>query len=108
LCTRLTACRVLRSQVLIPRETGWFGVFANNSVASIVPLEDQPLYKYDFIGLRTLQETGRLHRFSIPCVHNDYTSPCFDKYFIANVLPFVNSTTTAASATAAKSIDDNL
>jgi len=81
--------------VLIPRETGWFGVYANNSISSVVPLEEQPLYKYDYIGLRELQETGRLHRFYTTCVHNDYTSPCFDKYFIANVLPFINSTTSA-------------
>ena len=38
--------------MLIPRETGWFGAFANNSVASVVPLEEQPMYKYDWIGLR--------------------------------------------------------
>jgi hypothetical protein len=38
--------------VLIPRETGWFGAFANNSVASVVPLDEQPMYKYDWIGLR--------------------------------------------------------
>jgi hypothetical protein len=39
-------------QVLIPRETGWFGSFANNSVNAIVPLEEQPMYKYDWVGLR--------------------------------------------------------
>jgi len=80
--------------VLIPRETGWFGSFANNSVSAIVPLEEQPMYKYDWIGLRTLHETGRLHRFTTSCIHNDYASPCFEQYFIPNVLPILLNSTT--------------
>lgn len=80
-------------EVLIPRETGWFGAFANNSVASVVPLEEQPMYKYDWIGLRTLHETGRLHRFTTSCVHNDYAGPCFEHYSIPNVLPILLNST---------------
>jgi palmitoyl-protein thioesterase len=80
-------------EVLIPRETGWFGAFANNSVASVVPLDEQPMYKYDWIGLRTLHETGRLHRFTTSCVHNDYAGPCFEQYFIPNVLPILLNST---------------
>jgi palmitoyl-protein thioesterase len=76
--------------VLIPRETGWFGSFPQNSVSSTVPLEQQPMYTNDWIGLRTLQETGRLNRFTTTCPHSDYSSPCFDKHFMANVMPFLS------------------
>ena len=39
-------------QTLIPRETGWFGTYAANSDTTIVPLENQPFYVNDWIGLR--------------------------------------------------------
>ncbi|ELR19324.1 uncharacterized protein ACA1_265280 [Acanthamoeba castellanii str. Neff] len=77
--------------VLIPLETGWFGAYANGTDSQVVPLEKQPFYEFDYIGLRTLDQAGKLHRFTTDCIHEDYTSPCFDKYFLANVLPFLAS-----------------
>jgi len=73
--------------VLKPKETGWFGVFAPNDAVNIVPLEDRLLWKNDLIGLRTLNETGRLHRFSTTCEHQDYFTSCFDSHFIRYVIP---------------------
>jgi hypothetical protein len=43
------------------------------------------------VVVRTLDQVGKLHRFTTDCIHEDYTSPCFDKYFLANVLPFLAS-----------------
>lgn len=60
------------SQVLIPRETGWFGFYGANTTDTIVPLEATPLWKEDWIGLRTLQEQGKLYRFATDCIHQDY------------------------------------
>lgn len=79
---------------LIPRETGYFSFYAENSVSQLVPLEDTDMYKQDWIGLRTLQESGRLHRFTTTCEHGDYASSCFQKYFLENVIPFLNVTST--------------
>jgi hypothetical protein len=39
-------------QVLIPLETGWFGAYANGSDSIVIPLEKQPFYQYDYIGLK--------------------------------------------------------
>ncbi|KAL6048334.1 Palmitoyl-protein thioesterase 1 [Balamuthia mandrillaris] len=76
-------------KVLIPKETGWFGFFAENSTDSIVPLEQTPLYQEDWIGLRTLDRTGRLHRFKSTCDHEDYYSHCFNYHFAAYVFPLL-------------------
>lgn len=48
---------------------------------------------WDRCVTRTLHETGRLHRFTTSCVHNDYASPCFEHYFIPNVLPILLNST---------------
>jgi len=82
----------LVDNTLDPPETGWFGVFANNTEDATVPLEDQQLYIEDWIGLKTLFNQGKLHKFTTTCSHGDYGSPCFDKYFIPNVLQYFNNT----------------
>ena len=33
-------------------ETGWFGTYANGTDSQIVPLEKQPFYEFDYIGIR--------------------------------------------------------
>lgn len=79
----------LIDMTLIPRETGWFGVYAPNSDKVVIPLEEQDIWKQDWIGLRKLNETGRLHRFTTMCEHGDYGSACFTHYFSTYVLPFL-------------------
>jgi len=78
--------------VLDPPETGWFGVFANNTWDTVIPLESQDIWIEDFIGLRTLNSQGKLHRFTTTCDHGDYSSSCFDKYFMPNVFQYFNNT----------------
>ena len=74
---------------LIPKETGWFGVYAPNQDNVVIPLEQRDLWKEDWIGLRELNSTQRLHKFTTQCHHGDYSSSCFDKYFTENVFPFL-------------------
>ena len=75
--------------VLIPRQTGWFGVYTEEQQDLVTPLEDRRLWKEDLIGLRALNETGRLHKFTSPCAHNDYWTSCFDDTFKKYALPFL-------------------
>ena len=46
--------------MVIPRESEWFGAFKEGAEAEIVPMEQQPLYKEDWIGLQQLNKTNRL------------------------------------------------
>jgi len=78
---------------LIPRESSWFGTYVDNSDTKVIKLEDLPMYKEDWIGLRKLQETGRLKRFTTNCHHGDYFTSCFDKYFVQYVVPFLKNST---------------
>ncbi|KAG8468524.1 hypothetical protein KFE25_013607 [Diacronema lutheri] len=78
--------------IIIPRESGWFAAFADNSTDTLVPLEDQPLYREDWIGLRSLAESNRLHFGITNCRHYEATtSACkfqlFDKLTLPHLLP---------------------
>ncbi len=45
-------------------ETGWFGAYANGTDSQIVPLEKQPFYEFDYIGIRSFV---RVFRVSAAC-----------------------------------------
>jgi len=45
--------------VIVPRESSWF-MFYDSEGKNIVPLEESKFYKEDFIGLRKLNEEGKL------------------------------------------------
>ena len=54
-----------------------------------VPMEDQPIYKTDLIGLKTMKQDGRLHMFDVPNVYHTHwlsDESLFNKY----VLPYLN------------------
>jgi palmitoyl-protein thioesterase len=74
---------------LRPMENGWFSHFKEGGELTLTALEESQMYKEDWIGLRTLQESGRLHRFKTRCAHDDYESAdCFVPAFMTNVIPF--------------------
>jgi len=76
--------------VVVPRDSEWFGFFAPNSTSQIINMRDQPIYQEDWIGLKILDQTGRLKLLDIPNEnHMKFTLPWFD----ANVVSvFLNNT----------------
>merc|ERR1712079_785496 len=52
-----------------PRETSHFEFYAPGQDKDIVPLRESPLYLEDWIGLRTLDEAGKLILLEIPGDH---------------------------------------
>lgn len=56
-----------KDKVVIPKESAWF--WMPDSTGKIVPLRDTALYKEDWIGLRQLDEEGRLHFYSSDVPH---------------------------------------
>ncbi|KAF2073810.1 hypothetical protein CYY_004868 [Polysphondylium violaceum] len=76
---------------IVPKESGWFGFYANDTQSAIVPLEQQPQYTEDWIGLRTLDERGALIKFTTDCVHKDHPSADACKpYFTNFTLPWLS------------------
>lgn len=61
-------------QIIVPRESQWFGFFKPNSTTEVVPLHQSALYNEDWIGLRALERAGKLHFASCACQHRDVPS----------------------------------
>ncbi|KAL5181765.1 Palmitoyl-protein thioesterase 1 [Glycine soja] len=55
--------------VLIPKETSWFGYYPDGYFKPVLPPQSTELYIEDWIGLRTLDEAGKVHFISVPGNH---------------------------------------
>ncbi|CAB3231434.1 unnamed protein product [Arctia plantaginis] len=55
-------------QVITPWQSSQFGYY--NSNETVIEMHEQDIYKEDKIGLKTLDETGRLHIVTIPGVNH--------------------------------------
>ncbi|XP_061368300.1 uncharacterized protein LOC133311290 isoform X2 [Gastrolobium bilobum] len=55
--------------VLIPKETSWFGYYPDGFFEPVLPPQETELYIEDWIGLRTLDEAGKVHFISVPGKH---------------------------------------
>eukprot|EP00955_Chlamydomonas_euryale_P059855 357516-Chlamydomonas_euryale.AAC.15 len=64
---------------MVPRDSSWFGFY--NGTA-LVPLEQQRLYTEDWIGLRKLDESGRLVRASIEGRHMHFSQEWFEEHVL--------------------------
>jgi len=51
--------------VLIPRETAWFGYYPDGAFDPVLPPQKTKLYEEDWIGLKTLDEAGRVKFVSV-------------------------------------------
>jgi len=55
---------------LEPWQTGVFGFYGEGSDSKIVPMEEQPIFKKDTFGLKTLHDAGKLHVLAVPGVEH--------------------------------------
>jgi len=62
-------------RIIVPRESSWFSAFAPNSTSRLVSLRESALYTEDWIGLRALDESGRLRFASCECHHRQVPTP---------------------------------
>lgn len=78
--------KFLDDTTVVPRASEWFETFRWGTLnpASIIPYNETDLYKEDWIGLRTLDTTQRLHflgcpgehmQFSLDYLHEEVTLP---------------------------------
>ncbi|PKA47649.1 palmitoyl-protein thioesterase [Apostasia shenzhenica] len=58
-----------QDNVLIPRETSWFGYYPDGAFDPTLPPQKTTLYIEDWIGLRGLDEAGRVKFISVPGGH---------------------------------------
>jgi len=68
-----------------PKESEWFGWFDNADVNQMRQMNETLLYKEDWIGLRALDEGGRLHFLEVDGDHLHLDAATFN-YIISNYL----------------------
>ncbi|XVE65139.1 hypothetical protein DITRI_Ditri07aG0157300 [Diplodiscus trichospermus] len=55
--------------VLVPRETSWFGYYPDGAFKPVIRPQETKLYTEDWIGLKTLDNARRVHFISVPGGH---------------------------------------
>jgi palmitoyl-protein thioesterase len=71
-------------EVVHPKESEWFGIY--NQFREIVPLRHTELYKNDTIGLKTLDEQGKLFFYHGPGLHMHLAYRFIDDYLVPLLL----------------------
>jgi len=72
--------------VVIPKDSSWFGYYADNDVNTMLQFNETKLYTQDTIGLKTLDGLGKLKFDSTPGEHMHFTLPWFKEHIIAPYL----------------------
>ncbi|RCH93890.1 hypothetical protein CU097_005218 [Rhizopus azygosporus] len=89
---KLILIRFVQEEIVKPAQSAWFWVLNENN--GLVPLEDQALYVYDWLGLRKLNETGRLEFLVAPGRHMQISDEYFEQivraYLMVEPLRMVN------------------
>jgi len=73
--------------VLIPPETAWFGYYAENNFSAVLAPQETELYKEDWIGLRGLDEGGRVSYISFPGDHLNFNEDQVEEYVVPYLRP---------------------
>ncbi|XP_062205722.1 uncharacterized protein LOC133907670 isoform X1 [Phragmites australis] len=73
--------------VLIPRETAWFGYYPAGAFNPVLPPQETKLYTEDWIGLKTLDEAGRVKFVSVPGGHLRISRSDMKKYVVPYLKP---------------------
>jgi len=68
--------------VLIPKETAWFGYYPEGAFDPVLPPHQTKLYVDDWIGLKSLDDAGRVKFISVPGNHLGISNSDAQKYIV--------------------------
>ncbi|KAJ9171191.1 hypothetical protein P3X46_014587 [Hevea brasiliensis] len=68
--------------VLIPKETSWFGYYPDGAFTPVLPAQETKLYTEDWIGLKTLDEAGKVKFVNVSGNHLDISQNDMKKYIV--------------------------
>ncbi|VDD90423.1 unnamed protein product [Enterobius vermicularis] len=74
---KLVLVKFLDDTVVVPKETEWFGYFKEGDPTRLLTMEETRIYLEDRIGLKTLNESGRLHLIAYRGNHMAITESTF-------------------------------
>ncbi|XP_047306569.1 palmitoyl-protein thioesterase 1-like [Impatiens glandulifera] len=69
-------------EVLVPKETSWFGYFSDGSRKMVLPAQETTLYKEDWIGLQSLDKAGRVRFINVSGGHLEISDIDTNKYIV--------------------------
>ncbi|CAA2962080.1 palmitoyl- thioesterase 1-like, partial [Olea europaea subsp. europaea] len=77
--------------ILVPKETSWFGYFPDSSWTPVLPAQETTLYTEDRIGLKSLDEAGKVKFVKVTGGHLEISYSAMKEY----ILPYLveNATT---------------
>ncbi|KAI6237160.1 Palmitoyl-protein hydrolase 1 [Aphelenchoides besseyi] len=78
----LALVQFTKDEMVVPKESEWFGFFPENNSTHVVPMNETDFYKKDVLGLKTLNESGRLHLLSVDGNHLQIG----EQYFIDKIV----------------------
>lgn len=85
-----------QDEVLVPKETSLFGYYPDGTWSTVLPAQETALYKEDWIGLRTLDEAGKVKFVNVSGSHLEISLGDIKKY----ILPYLVENGTAQPPTA--------
>ena len=74
-----------KDQIVQPPESSWFGFYMPGQDVTSQPLQQTPLYVNDDLGIRTLDQQGKLVLLEIDSYHLDTSQD----FFVGQILPFL-------------------
>jgi len=77
-----------KDSVVQPRESEWFGFYVDGQDKVLVEMRNTTLYTQDWIGLRTLDQQGKVIQISTDGDHLEFS----DQWFVSTLVPFLNNT----------------
>lgn len=66
--------------IVVPKETEWFGFFQDGSDSILQNLTETPTYQGDWIGLKSLDQQGKLSLLRVNCTHQDMPAEACKEY----------------------------
>ncbi|XP_059633865.1 uncharacterized protein LOC132276455 isoform X2 [Cornus florida] len=85
--------------VLVPKETSWFGYYPDGSWSTILTAQETTLYTEDWIGLKTLDEAGKVKFINVTGGHLDISQSDMKKY----IVPYLEDEEASKQLTTTKS-----
>jgi len=71
-----------KDEMVFPIESQWFGFFKEGSSIDKYTMEESPLYTKDYLGLQTLDRSGKIRKLSVNGGHLQFT----EEWFVENIV----------------------
>ncbi|MCD7452709.1 Palmitoyl-protein thioesterase 1 [Datura stramonium] len=86
-----------RDEILVPKQTSWFGSYPDGSFSTVLPAQKTKLYTEDWIGLKMLDEAGKVKFLNVSGSHLEISTSEMKKNILPYLVDNVSTTVTATS-----------